>query len=108
MTQLEQFVTDLRRILYLQQILQYSQEGLKQNPLVPSWIKTHINNSHNQMKAMRNDLMVRGNAASWESIYDDINSDRLHDIALHMDFIAPVKNIAEITAILQEHSIESV
>jgi hypothetical protein len=52
--------------------------------------------------------MVRGNAASWESIYEDINSDRLHDIALHMDFIAPVKNIAEITEILQEHSMESV
>ena len=104
MTQFEQFTTDLRRVLYLQQILRYSQEGLRTNPLTPPWMKAHINNSHNQMKAMRNDLMVRGKADTWDTICDDLNSDRLHDLALHLDFIAPVVNIAEITDILQEHS----
>jgi hypothetical protein len=58
------------------------------------------------MKAMRNDLMWRGSPDTWTTVYDDLNSDRLHDIALHMDVIAPAMNIAEVTAILQSNIIE--
>jgi hypothetical protein len=105
MTPQEQFTTDLKRILYLQEILQYSQEAIKSNPLTPSWFKTHINNSINGATAFKNSLMVRSPNIKWDKVNSDLTDDRLHDLALHIDFIAPIRNIAEITEVLQNHTI---
>lgn len=101
MTNVELFTLDLRRILYLQEILMYSLDAMKSNPVTPPWLKYACNNNVNSMKHIKSELARRGSADSWQEIYEDISDDRLHDIALHIDFIAPVKNIAQITAIMQ-------
>ena len=105
MTQTEQFTTDLKRILYLQEILRYSQEAIKSNPVTPSWFKTHMNNSINGATAFKNALMVRSPNIKWDKVNSDLTDDRLHDLALHIDFIAPIRNIAEITEVLKEHMV---
>ncbi len=101
---IKHFTTDLRRILYLNEITLYTLQSIKKNEVTPQWLKVAINNQNNCVKNLKAELSRRGSQESWDSIYEDITDDRMHDIALHMDFIAPVRNIAQITSILQEHA----
>lgn len=101
---IKHFTIDLRRILYLNEITLYTLQSIKQNEVTPQWLKVAINNQINCIKNLKAELSRRGSQESWDSIYEDITDDRMHDIALHMDFIAPVRNIAQITSILQEHA----
>ena len=101
---IKHFTIDLRRILYLNEITLYTLQSMKQNEVTPQWLKVAINNQINCVKNLKAELARRGSQESWDSIYEDITDDRMHDIALHMDFIAPVRNIAQITQILQEHA----
>ena len=38
-----------------------------------------------------------------QPIQNELDSDRMHDIAIHIDFIADIANLSDITEILQEH-----
>lgn len=101
---IKHFTIDLRRLLYMNEITLFTLQSMKQNGVTPQWLKVAINNQTNCIKNLKAELSRRGSKESWDSIYEDITDDRLHDIALHMDFIAPVRNIAQITQILQEHA----
>jgi len=88
----------------MNEITLYTLQSMKQNGVTPQWLKVAINNQINCIKNLKSELSRRGSQESWDAIYEDISSDRLHDIALHVDFIAPVRNIAQITQILQDHA----
>lgn len=49
--------------------------------------------------------MARSPHIKWDKVNSDLTDDRLHDLALHIDFIAPIRNIAEITEVLKEHMV---
>jgi hypothetical protein len=101
---IKHFTTDLRRLLYMNEITLFTLQSMKGNAVTPQWLKVAINNQINCIKNLKAELSRRGSQESWDAIYEDITDDRMHDIALHMDFIAPVRNIAQITSILQEHA----
>jgi len=64
-----------------------------------------MNNSINGATAFKNALMVRSHNIKWDKVNSDLTDDRLHDLALHIDFISPIRNIAEITEVLKEHMV---
>lgn len=104
-TKVKNFTLDLRRVLYLQQILRYSLEGLKQNELCPSFLKNEANTVMNATRRLRDVMSDRTTVDNRRIVMDDLNNDRLHDIALHIDAIADIANIDRITEIINEHKL---
>jgi len=101
--QIKNFAKDLRRLLYLQQILGYSVQCMKDNPLTPSWLKVDIGNLNNSCRRLMADLADKGVGGHFKAIQEDVGADRLHDISLHIDAIADVVNIEALTGIITKY-----
>jgi len=100
------FTKDLRRRLYLMEILGFTDDSLLYNPITPEFMKQAIRNTKNNFKHLKGELMTRGRSDAWDTIKSDLNKDLMHDIAVHIDTIADVKNIAEITDIVERLKVE--
>lgn len=103
MTPLENFTADMRRILYLQELLMFSLDGIRTNELCPAWYRTLAAGQMNNIRAMRQAQKVKDGGHYWKTIQTDLSSDRIHDLALHMDFISGINNVGEITKVLEEN-----
>ena len=96
------FTADIQRILYVQQLLQYSLESIKDNPICPAFIKMDANNILSSMKRLKSDMSDKGKGASWQAITEDVSSDRIHDISLLLDTVRYITNINDIITTIQE------
>jgi hypothetical protein len=101
--ELKGLAKDLRRLLYLNQAQTFTIQSILANPICQPILKDIIKKQINAMNYVKNEIKSRDKADTWQTIQDELNSDRMHDIALHIDFISDIANLAEITEILQEH-----
>jgi len=102
-SELKGLAKDLRRLLYLNQAQTFTIQSILENPICQPILKDIIKKQVNAMNYVRNEIKSRDKADTWQLIQNELDSDRMHDIALHIDFIADISNLAEITDILQEH-----
>ena len=101
--ELKGLAKDLRRLLYLNQAQTFTIQSILANPICQPILKDIIKKQVNAMNYVRNEIKSRDKADTWQLIQNELDSDRMHDIALHIDFIADIANLSQITEILQEH-----
>jgi hypothetical protein len=65
-------------------------------------LKRAISRQISAMEIIRTELKLFGNSDSWHVLEQDYTSERIEDIGLLLDFISGVKNVAEVTKVLQE------
>ena len=102
-THLSNLAVTLKRLLYLNQLQLFTIEWIKANPICQPWIKNTLNNQVNAMKHFQNELKRLDTNDKWQPIQADITSDKMHDIALHLDVISKVNEISEITAVVERY-----
>lgn len=101
--ELKGLAKDLRRLLYLNQITSFTIQSIISNKICQPIIKDIIQKQVNAMNYVKNEIKRRDHKDTWQPIQNELNSDRMHDIALHIDFISDIANLADITEILLEH-----
>ena len=101
--ELKGLAKDLRRLLYLNQAQTFTIQSILANPICQPVLKDIIKKQVNAMNYVKDEIKSRDKKDTWQPIQNELNSDRMHDIALHIDFIADIANLADITDILQEH-----
>jgi hypothetical protein len=101
--ELKGLAADLRRLLYLNQITTFTIDAIMSNSICQPIIKDIIKKQINAMNYVKTEIKRRDSANTWQPIQNELDSDRMHDIAIHIDFIADIANLADITEILQEH-----
>ena len=101
--ELKGLAADLRRLLYLNQITTFTIDAIMSNSICQPIIKDIIKKQINAMNYVKNEIKSRDSANTWQPIQNELDGDRMHDIAIHIDFIADIANLADITEILQEH-----
>lgn len=106
--ELKGLAKDLRRLLYLNQAQTFTIQSILANPICQPILKDIIKKQVNAMNYVRDEIKRRDQKDTWQPIQNELNSDRMHDIALHIDFIADIANLADITEILQEHYNEQI
>lgn len=99
---MKRFTAELQRVLYLLQITNHSIEALKDSSLCRTQLKVALNNIVNSNKRLVQVTTINRNGDSCADVLQDISSDRLHDISLHIDEIMNAQNISEITEILKQ------
>ncbi len=107
-SELKGLAKDLRRLLYLNQAQTFTIQSILANPICQPILKDIIKKQVNAMNYVKNEIKSRDKADTWQTIQNYLDSDRMHDIALQIDFIADIANLAEITEILQEHYNEQI
>lgn len=105
--QVKLFTQDLRRVLYMAQIFRYNLEWLKMGDLCPSFMKVDINNITNSINRLFADMMCKASRQTWEQVRCDLSREQLHDISLLLETVSNVKNVAEITEIINGCKIEA-
>jgi hypothetical protein len=101
--ELKGLAKDLRRLLYLNQAQTFTIQSILENPICQPILKDIIKKQINAMNYVRDEIKRRDHKDTWKPIQNELDSDRMHDIAVHIDFISDIANLAEITDILQEH-----
>ena len=101
--ELKGLAKDLRRLLYLNQAQTFTIQSILSNPICQPILKDIIKKQVNAMNYVKDEIKSRDKKDTWQPIQNELNSDRMHDIALHIDFIADIANLSQITEILQEH-----
>jgi len=101
--ELKGLAKDLRRLLYLNQAQTFTIQSIIANPICQPILKDIIKKQVNAMNYVRDEIKRRDHKDTWKPIQNELDSDRMHDIAVHIDFISDIANLAEITDILQEH-----
>ena len=107
-SELKGLAKDLRRLLYLNQAQTFTIQSILANPICQPILKDIIKKQVNAMNYVKDEIKRRDKKDTWQPIQNELNSDRMHDIALHIDFIADIANLADITEILQEHYNEQI
>jgi hypothetical protein len=107
-SELKGLAKDLRRLLYLNQAQTFTIQSILANQICQPILKDIIKKQVNAMNYVKNEIKSRDKADTWQTIQNELDSDRMHDIAVHIDFIADIANLAEITEILQEHYNEQI
>jgi len=102
-THLSNLAVTLKRLLYLNQLQLFTIDWIKANPICQPWIKNTLNNQVNAMKHFQNELKRLDSNDKWQPIQSDITSDKMHDIALHLDVVSKVNEIEEITAVVEQY-----
>lgn len=109
MTEAKQFAQDLRRNLFLVAIAHYNlTDFLQSSPMsLPKMkgVKQGVKNVIREIDFMQKQIMLTTTPETWDAIKADLNSEYMHDLNLHIDCVMDVKNLAEITDILNEHKI---
>ncbi len=104
MTPQQIFTQDLRRILYLSQILKWNVAAIKALPNCPSYLKADLNNLNNCIFRLFRQISISAkNPADWGKILVDLNNEDAKDISLMLDFCAGITNVGELVNVLEEH-----
>jgi hypothetical protein len=94
------FASDLRRVLYLQQLLTMSLEDLKMQEITPSILKVDCNN---QLAAIRRFRLDCDRGVKTKSIIDaDLGKEQLKDISILLDEVSDIEDIEQITQVIRE------
>jgi len=103
-------MNDLRRLMYLNRITSVTLDAILENPYCVGEnrkdtedLKKAIRRQISAIGIVKTELKLIGTSESWHTIEDDFTSERIEDIGLLLDFIGGVKNVAEVTNVLQEH-----
>lgn len=94
------FIADLRRTLYLLQILQYNMEDMRLSELCPSFIKMDVKGIENAIKRLTSDMYCK-DPLRFDVVKSDLKRDQLHDISLLIDWAHNINNVGEILAVLE-------
>ena len=103
----KQFVQDLRRVLYLMQILKYNLEWLKMGDICPPLVKNGANGVFNSINHLMTNMRHVSSHQTWAAVQTDLNRDEVHDISLLLETVAGVKNVAEIVEIINNCKTET-
>lgn len=102
-------MNDLRRLMYLNTITGVTLDAILENPYCTGEnrkdtedLKKAIRRQISAIGIVKTELKLIGTSESWHTIEDDFTSERIEDIGLLLDFISGVKNVAEVTNVLQE------
>jgi hypothetical protein len=102
-------MNDLRRLLYLNTITGVTLDGILNNPYCVGEnrkdtedLKKAIRRQISAIGIVKTELKLIGTSESWHVIEDDFTSERIEDIGVLIDFISGVKNVADVTKVLQE------
>ena len=105
----EDLMNDLRRLMYLNTITGVTLDAILKNPYCTGEnrkdtedLKKAIRRQISAIGIVKTELKLIGTSESWHTIEDDFTSERIEDIGLLLDFISGVKNVAEVTNVLQE------
>lgn len=99
---IDRFALELKRVLYVSQMLSTYSEWLQMDKVTPSWLKTDIQNLRNSIRRMLADIQQTSTPEQWELIRADLDSDQLADLSELIDVCSNVKNISAITEIIKE------
>lgn len=94
--QLNYFTDCYRRILYLNQLMIYNLESLKESSITTPAMKVASNNIKNAIN--RFNLVTSGYTRSetWQAAKDELTSDRAHDVSILFDTIVDVADLETI------------
>lgn len=102
-------MNDLRRLMYLNRITGVTLDAILNNPYCTGEnrkdtedLKKAIRRQISAIGIVKTELKLIGTSESWHTIEDDFTSERIEDIGLLVDFISEVKNVAEVTNVLQD------
>jgi hypothetical protein len=102
-------MNDLKRLLYLNTITGVTLDGILNNPYCVGEnrkdtedLKKAIRRQISAIDIVKTELKLIGTSESWQVIEEDFTSERIEDIGVLIDFISGVKNVAEVTKVLQE------
>jgi hypothetical protein len=102
-------MNDLRRLLYLNTITSVTLDAILNNPYCigenrkdTEDLKKAIRRQISAIGIVKTELKLIGTSESWHVIEEDFTSERIEDIGVLIDFISGVKNVAEVTKVLQE------
>jgi hypothetical protein len=105
----EDLMNDLRRLLYLNTITGVTLDAILNNPYCigenrkdTEDLKKAIRRQISAIGIVKTELKLIGTSESWHVIEDDFTSERIEDIGVLLDFISGVKNVAEVTNVLQD------
>ena len=105
----EDLMNDLRRLLYLNTITSVTLDAILNNPYCigenrkdTEDLKKAIRRQISAIGIVKTELKLIGTSESWHVIEDDFTSERIEDIGVLIDFISGVKNVAEVTNVLQD------
>jgi hypothetical protein len=105
----EDLMNDLRRLLYLNTITSVTLDAILNNPYCigenrkdTEDLKKAIRRQISAIGIVKTELKLIGTSESWHVIEEDFTSERIEDIGVLIDFISGVKNVAEVTKVLQE------
>lgn len=96
------FVDDLRRSLYLMQIMKYTLTDFKQSSVMPTFMKVDCNNMLNSIARFFADCRDK-NPKTWDLVQQDLSREQLHDISLLLDFASNISNVGTLVEVLNEH-----
>lgn len=99
---IEQLEIDLKRLLKLNKITTFTLESIKTNRIVQPWLSDACNKVINSHTFIEREIRLRDDAGVFPTIKAALEQDIVHDIALHMDLIMKLDNVAEATAIIEE------
>ena len=102
-TKLKIYISDLRRTLYLMQLLRQSITDLNSQSVSPTLLKVNGKNIVNSINRFISDCQLKTNPETFAAVMTDLNSEQLKDMSLLIDTMSDVKNVGEITEILQQH-----
>jgi hypothetical protein len=105
----EDLMNDLKRLLYLNTITGVTLDGILNNPYCVGEnrkdtedLKKAIRRQISAIGIVKTELKLIGTSESWHVIEEDFTSERIEDIGVLIDFISGVKNVDEVTKVLQE------
>lgn len=108
MARVDQLAKDLRRILYLLQMLKYEMEGVCYSKYSPVLTKRFEKYLRNQVGFILRDLKTSTKSEENFTVLDqDINSERLRDLHDFMEIGINCANLEELVAILRENTADA-
>lgn len=94
------FTLDLRRVLYLMQILKYNLVSLKKDSVTPGFIKANCASTIDAIESFKYNLNT--NPSMSALIEEDLGKDQLHDIANLLDLVSNLKDVDQINKVIVE------
>lgn len=99
---IKSFAADLRRVLYVSQMLRTYVEWMRMDKNCPSWMKADLNNLTNSINRLHSDIHATAAPEHWEVIKSHLTSEQVNDLALLLDTCYDIVNISEITELIKD------
>lgn len=96
----------MKRLLYLKKILNYTQQELGLSQYCPAYVRDYIVTDIKKFNYFYKEMQWRHKNIDYSKVEEELSQDKLHDLALHIDFMMQVVNVAEVTDSLKQDIIE--